>query len=153
MVEFKYDSKTSTPYLMEINGRFWGSLQLAIDAGVDFPRLLLEAGYGQTPARVIEGRPGLRLRWLLGDVDHLLLRLRKSSAELALELKGPGRLHTLSSFLVPWRPHERWEVLRPSDPRPFVHELRDWIANILAREQESVDSTGAASLGDRSTDR
>ncbi len=37
MVEFKQDAATGTPYLMEINGRFWGSLQLAIDSGVDFP--------------------------------------------------------------------------------------------------------------------
>jgi hypothetical protein len=35
MVEFKIDAFTGTPYLMEINGRFWGSLQLAIDAGID----------------------------------------------------------------------------------------------------------------------
>ena len=37
MVEYKLDERTGTPYLMEVNGRFWGSLQLAIDAGVDFP--------------------------------------------------------------------------------------------------------------------
>jgi hypothetical protein len=36
MVEFK-DDGVNPPCLMEINGRFWGSLQLAIDAGVDFP--------------------------------------------------------------------------------------------------------------------
>jgi hypothetical protein len=34
MVEFKV-ATDGTPYLMEINTRFWGSLQLAIDAGVD----------------------------------------------------------------------------------------------------------------------
>ena len=38
MVEFKHDERDGVPKLMEINGRFWGSLQLAIDAGVDFPR-------------------------------------------------------------------------------------------------------------------
>ena len=37
MVEFKRDARDGVPKLMEINGRFWGSLQLAIDAGVDFP--------------------------------------------------------------------------------------------------------------------
>ena len=42
MVEFKTDNQTGEPVLMEVNGRFWGSLQLATDAGVDFPRLLLE---------------------------------------------------------------------------------------------------------------
>jgi predicted ATP-grasp superfamily ATP-dependent carboligase len=44
MVEFKRDAATGKPFLMEVNGRFWGSLQLAIDAGVDFPRLLAACG-------------------------------------------------------------------------------------------------------------
>ena len=37
MVEFKRDLRDGSLRLMEINGRFWGSLQLAIDAGVEFP--------------------------------------------------------------------------------------------------------------------
>jgi predicted ATP-grasp superfamily ATP-dependent carboligase len=132
MVEFKRDGETGSPCLMEINGRFWGSLQLAIDAGVDFPRLLVEAAFGHAPAQPVEGRPGIRLRWLLGDLDHLLLRLRKSHDDLALGPDAPGRLRTLASFLVPWRPGDRWEVLRPSDPRPFGRELRRWIADGLS---------------------
>ncbi len=47
MVEYKIDERTGTPILMEINGRFWGSLQLAVDAGVDFPRLLIECAEGR----------------------------------------------------------------------------------------------------------
>jgi hypothetical protein len=60
---------------MEINGRFWGSLQLAIDAGVDFPALLV-AGVGSR--QVEPPRPyriGVRNRWFWGDVDSLLLTL------------------------------------------------------------------------------
>ena len=32
MVEFKQDATTGTPYFMEVNGRFWRSLQPGIDA-------------------------------------------------------------------------------------------------------------------------
>src|SRR5690606_12472919 len=39
MVEFRVTPE-GEPFLMEVNIRFWGSLQLAIDAGVDFPWLL-----------------------------------------------------------------------------------------------------------------
>ncbi|MCG7644891.1 ATP-grasp domain-containing protein [Alteromonas sp. Cnat3-28] len=40
MFEFKYNDATHRWILIEINARFWGSLPLAIFAGVDFPKLL-----------------------------------------------------------------------------------------------------------------
>ena len=40
MVEYRCDFGKNTTYLMEINGRFWGSLPLAINSGVDFPLML-----------------------------------------------------------------------------------------------------------------
>jgi protein-tyrosine-phosphatase/predicted ATP-grasp superfamily ATP-dependent carboligase len=40
MVEYKQDPETRDFVLMEINGRFWGSLPLAVAAGVDFPYYL-----------------------------------------------------------------------------------------------------------------
>jgi predicted ATP-grasp superfamily ATP-dependent carboligase len=36
MVEYRYDLRTGTYWLMEINGRFWGSLPLARHAGAEF---------------------------------------------------------------------------------------------------------------------
>ena len=39
-LDFVNDPRTNTPKLLEINPRFWGSLQGAISAGVDFPFLL-----------------------------------------------------------------------------------------------------------------
>lgn len=42
MVEFKTDVASGIPKLMEINGRFWGSLPLAVAAGADFPYLITE---------------------------------------------------------------------------------------------------------------
>jgi len=39
MFEFKVDSATGKAALMEINGRFWGSLALPVLAGVTFPML------------------------------------------------------------------------------------------------------------------
>ena len=46
MVEFRVSEKG--PFLMEVNGRFWGSLPLAISAGVDFPYLYLLLLMNQT---------------------------------------------------------------------------------------------------------
>ena len=75
MVEFKRDDRDGVPKLMEINGRFWGSLQLAIDAGVDFPALLVKCQQAEPLAAQPPYRIGTKSRWLWGDVDALLLNL------------------------------------------------------------------------------
>jgi predicted ATP-grasp superfamily ATP-dependent carboligase len=126
MLEFKTDRSTRRPYLMEVNGRLWGSLQLAVDAGVDFPALLVGCALGDKP--VSSGyRVGLRNRWWWGDVDHLLARLRRSARELGLPPDAPSRWRVLRDFLRLWRPGDRSEILRLTDPMPFVRETLDWL--------------------------
>ena len=127
MVEYKRDAATGTPYLMEINGRFWGSLQLAIDAGVDFPNLLLAAELGQPVEPVLDYRVGVRWRWWWGSVDHLLARLRRTDAALALPPGELTRWRAVASLLSPWRRGEFSETFRRDDPRPFLRETLDWM--------------------------
>lgn len=76
MVEFKVDSRDGRPKLMEINGRFWGSLQLAIDAGVDFPVLLAQSAHSDVSPNY-HYKSGVISRWFWGDFDALLLRMIK----------------------------------------------------------------------------
>ena len=42
MVEFIRSKRDNIPYFLEINGRLWGSIALALHAGVDFPLAMLE---------------------------------------------------------------------------------------------------------------
>ena len=46
MLEYRWDQATGNFVLLEFNGRFWGSLHLALYAGVDFPALLADAFFG-----------------------------------------------------------------------------------------------------------
>ena len=127
MIEYKVDAASGTPYLMEINGRFWGSLQLAIDAGVDFPTLLACVAQGRAPgtASPVRTEASIRSRWEWGDVNHLLARLRKPREELALPADSPSLRSTVIDMLR-WRRGDRLEVLRLSDPAPFWRETLDW---------------------------
>lgn len=122
MIEYKLDAATGIPYIMEINGRFWGSLQLAIDSGVDFPSLLVARHEGTQVFGPAAYRAGIRSRWEWGEVDHLLARLRRTDAQLSLPPDSPSRARALLTALVPWRPGDRFEVFRASDPLPFVRE-------------------------------
>jgi predicted ATP-grasp superfamily ATP-dependent carboligase len=140
MVEFKVDATTGTPYLMEVNGRFWGSLQLAIDAGVDFPALLLSAARGV--AEPVDGyQSGVRFRWWWGDVDHLVLRLLQSRTRLSLPPGAPSRSRVLREFLAAGPPHRASDVFRADDPRPSVVETLHWLAERAARGARRVVRT------------
>lgn len=128
MVEFKRDERDGSLRLMEINGRFWGSLQLAIDAGVDFPALVARMATGETVDPVLSYRVGVRTRWLLGDLDALLAILTRTAASLHLPAGHPGRLRTLARVLLPWGPGQRNEVMRADDRGPGWLEIRRWLA-------------------------
>lgn len=78
MVEFKVDPRDNQPKLMELNPRFWGSLALAIHAGVDFPYLVYKMAMGEDFDPVLEYEQGVRCRWLLpGDILHFLTNPRR----------------------------------------------------------------------------
>jgi len=126
MVEYKLDGSSGEPYLMEVNGRFWGSLQLAIDAGVDFPVRLVRLALGEPLPPQPAYRVGIRSRWWWGDVDHLIAILRQPRDGVALPPDQPPKWKSVLDVLVPWRPGDRNEVFRWSDPMPAVRETLNW---------------------------
>ena len=128
MVEYKLDAHTGKAYLMEVNGRLWGSLQLAIDAGVDFPTLLLRAALEDRVQPVLEYKTGVRCRWWWGDVDHLLGCLR--GGVRGVPSAQPARGRAIVDFFKVWRPGDHSEVFRPSDLRPFLHESARWFREL-----------------------
>ena len=132
MVECKRDLATNRYVFMEVNGRLWGSLQLAIDAGVDFPSLLVRCAAGETVPECRQYRVGIRSRWWWGDVDHLYLRFRRSRAELQLDNGAGSRLQALLDFLRVRPGRDRAEVWRWRDPAPFVVETLQWLRIVSA---------------------
>jgi hypothetical protein len=125
MVEFKVDHLTRVPLLMEINGRFWGSLQLAIDAGMNFPWLLLQMAVGRAVNPFDSSyRTGVKSRWLLGDLDHLLMRLWKPEAGLNLPPGSPSKWQCVRDFFDFFNRETFLETEQLSDMRPFFYELR-----------------------------
>jgi predicted ATP-grasp superfamily ATP-dependent carboligase len=108
MVEFKVDHHTGVPVLMEINPRPWGSMPLAIRAGVEFPWLTyVLARDGAVPAQH-DYPDGVRLRFLINDLPAAFAQWRKA-ANLA------ERVAIVGSLLDP---RVKEGILSLSDPRP-----------------------------------
>jgi predicted ATP-grasp superfamily ATP-dependent carboligase len=71
MVEFKRSRADGGYYLIEVNPKFWGSLDLSIAAGVDFPYLLYQRLIGEpVPLEVGAYRDDAVFRWLTMDLAY-----------------------------------------------------------------------------------
>jgi predicted ATP-grasp superfamily ATP-dependent carboligase len=128
MVEFKREQNTGILYLMEINGRFWGSLQLAIDSGIDFPLLLVQLYKGDKIQPKQDYRVGIRSRWLLGDLDHLLARLSKKGRN---DVAIPSFGSFLRDFIKIYQKNTYYEVESWGDLGPSLYELRRYLSDGL----------------------
>jgi predicted ATP-grasp superfamily ATP-dependent carboligase len=143
MLEYKQDQRTGTPFLMEVNGRFWGSLQLALDAGMDFPSLLYDLARGRRPGPT-RYKVGVKSRWLLGDLDHVLARLFHRDRDLHLPATAPSRLRTLIDFLTFSGADLHYEITSRDDPRPFWYELRQYTKTLAAAATRGLRSVARA---------
>ncbi|HWF60258.1 MAG TPA: ATP-grasp domain-containing protein [Nitrospira sp.] len=131
MVEFKVDRESGVPMLMEINGRFWGSLQLAIDAGLNVPHLLYRMTKGASEVVPRDSyRVGIKSRWLLGDLDHLLLRLTRSRESLDLPRTAESRWRCLMDFCKFSEGDLHYEIERWDDLGPAKLEYRAWLTEV-----------------------
>ena len=117
-VEFRIDDRTKEPVLMEINPRFWGSLNQAICAGVDFPYLLYTMAIEGDIQPVLTYKTGVKTRWMLGDLRALAdyLRTGKRMEILKDFLKFNGQYYDDLSF---------------SDPIPTIAEVMIPIMNFI----------------------
>lgn len=132
MVEFKRDKRDGRAKLMEINGRFWGSLQLAVSSGTDFPALCLDYYLGRKPASLLSDYTvGHRLKWFYGILDHLVIRLRKGESSINLPPESPTRWQVVKELLKNGDGRTSSDVYDPKDIQPFISESKTYLKNFL----------------------
>jgi hypothetical protein len=123
MVEFKIGA--DGPRLMEINGRVWGSMPLALHAGVDFPALLADLLVKGPPlataAPLTSYRVGVRSRNLELDLMWIFSTLlgRRRYPFLA----GVRRRDAIGALCGLVNPLNRFDILSLGDPAPGMAEI------------------------------
>jgi predicted ATP-grasp superfamily ATP-dependent carboligase len=127
MVEFKVDNRDGELKLMEVNGRFWGSLQLALDAGMNFPLLYYRLAIGENVPAQFDYKAGVRSRWLLGDLDQLLIRWTHPAGKNGMSGPQPSKLRASLDFLKFYEPDLHYEILRFEDPAPGWFECKAYL--------------------------
>lgn len=132
MVEYRYDPLTGRAALMEVNGRFWGSLPLACHAGASFPWYCYQALGLRQPIAASSYRSGVRCRFMTAETRRLLHLLMRPSP-LA------GRWRELAAYLSEFlRPGACYFVHDWRDPLPLWRDLRHSVLQRL-REQRYLN--------------
>ena len=127
VVEFRRD-RAGKPVLMEVNPRMAASVALPIACGVDFPLLTFHWATGRPlPPPVASYVVGRRLRWLAGDIRHLM-----SAVKHPTHLESGPRSKTLATFATDFfRRPAFFDPFDPRDPFPALVELRDVVGSHL----------------------
>lgn len=143
MVEFKVGAQG--PRLMEINGRIWGSLPLAVRSGMDFPGRMAELYLYGPPQGVTEPdtayRTGVRARNTEKDVLWILSVLAGRRRDRALPI--PARWRAIPALLGFANPAIRSDTFWWRDPLPGLAEIPHIWAR-LSRKRQALQGAGEA---------
>jgi len=146
MVEFRVNESSKEWTLLEINGRFWGSLPLAVAAGADFPRYLFEM--------LVEGRRtfsptyrvGVRGRDLLNDCRWMWNSLRARSNHQTehedkegWEINRISRAELLTDILRMLSLRDHTDLFAWSDPAPALAELASLMQIAKGKATKLID--------------
>ncbi len=133
MVEYRYEPDNDRYWLMEINGRFWGSLPLARHCGAHFAwEAYRRKVLGQSDAAP-PPRDDLRARYMVPETKRL-----------ARVLLTPGRiddpffrrrpLFDLASYMLAFLdPRARYYVFSASDMRPWLRDMAQMVRKAVRR--------------------
>jgi predicted ATP-grasp superfamily ATP-dependent carboligase len=144
MVEFR-DTGAGAPCLMEINGRFWGSLELAVRAGADFPRMWTDLLCDRAPSMAETATTGTTVRWLWGDVKRLLYIL--AGRPRGYPGSYPTRLEGLAELFGAQPPGTELEAWRADDRWPAVGEWVQGVGELAAETLRSLRKRAARRSG------
>ncbi len=109
MVEFKLTSE-GNPILLEVNPRFWGSINQAVQAGVDFPYLLYQMAIDGDVRSVLSYQEGVVTRNSILDMCSYIQGIRRKTAQIDLN----------PHLQIPF--HD--DIFAVDDPTPFFAAIR-----------------------------
>ena len=143
MVEYRYDQGAKRAVLMEINGRFWGSLPLSYYARAPFAWLTYSMlGMHETPD-LHDYKVGLRCSSLVPDVKRLYRILFRPDLieNKSLRLSKPAEI---ASFLVTHLdPRHRGYVFHWLDPLPAIADLYFGLREVINFRPAKKEHYGA----------
>ena len=120
-LDFIHDEETGQAALIEVNPRFWGALDLAVRAGVDFPWLLYKMAVDGDVEPVTSYRVGVKSRWIVGEMLHLFNLARRGRVRQTLR----------SVASIAGSRSDGFDDFSVSDPVPLLFEMAYYASGFL----------------------
>jgi len=133
MVEFKHNESTGQSCLMEINGRFWGSLPLAVSSGSDFPWYLYQLLINKTHPNQFQSATGHLSRKIQEDLYwYIQVIFRRNDNPL---IKWPKTSQLLKDLLSTFHYKHHFDAFNYQDLKPGFIELGrtfSWLYSLIS---------------------
>lgn len=117
-IMFEFKKRNESLILIEINGRMWGSLQLAIDSGVDFPKIWIKILLGEYIDELKPVYNKVILRNIFGDMKRLLYIIKGKPKYYYKEF--PSIINGFIEFFGKQPNGTKYEVIRYNDMKPII---------------------------------
>jgi predicted ATP-grasp superfamily ATP-dependent carboligase len=135
MVEFKHDRSNGEVKLLEVNGRYWGTLPLAVFAGFDFPLYEWQLAHDEEPVIPPNYRIGARTRWIVGHLERLQKVFREPEK---VSIPKPSRLNELLRFFTDFRLSVHIVPWSMRDPLPALVEFVQSVIAMIVRDSRRI---------------
>lgn len=124
--------------LISLLGRLWGSLQLAIRANVNIPLICYRMAQGTITKNILlNAKPNIRLRWLVGDVAAKIshpLQIFSNIKDMTSVFRPQS---ILGAMLGPEKVRTFYDVFDLDDPMPFLFELQNKTWKKVLKEERT----------------
>ena len=134
MVEYIRDRATGRCRLLEVNGRYWGCLALAIQSGHDYPAYEWRIAHGLEPGIAAAYRVGTRSRWSGG----VIRRLGGLGGETHTRLVGTTRVQEVFETVSDFAPRTRSALWSWRDPVPAIWDVAAALEGLARDLSESL---------------
>jgi len=138
MLEYRWDRKTEKFFLIEMNGRFWGSLHLALYSQVDFPSWFLDCFHGHCPQVRNLFPVGIRCRHTFPkEVHYVWSRLKDRRLTWYSQLWS-----VVEFFQLMADPRVYSDLLFPGDRKLYWINFKNFLLTFWTKEESKADGVG-----------
>lgn len=131
MLEYRWDPETDQFWFIEINARFWAALHVALYAGVDFPKMLLDLFHGASVQTAHRYPLRLQVRYTIPfEVGYVASKWKDKNIPLL------SRLGSIAGLF--WRfldPTIKSDLFYPGDRVLYLKQWRRFLSDAISKKR------------------